>query len=204
MTLKFKSLEDAILLFTDLVSLGPLVIFLTLLYNFIISPSKNLLDLVFFIYLMLAGFIVRFLKDLPYPKSWRWVTDRPKGAANCDYFSRNGLCKPGTPGMPSGHMTHTTIFSVVMILGRYFSSQGKKFNLENIIFYGVNMALVLVMAFARYYKKCHNIPQIIAGFILGSGMGYLFYHLINIFFLETNKNKYILGKGKFLNTQLYF
>ena len=201
MPLEINSLEDALLLFADLVSLAPLVIFLTLLYNFIILPNKNILDLVLFIYLMLAGFIVRFLKDLPYPKSWRWVTDRPKGASNCDYFSRNGLCKPGTPGMPSGHMTHTTIFAVVMILGRYFSAKGRKINIENILFYGINVALIVVMAFARYYKKCHNIPQIIAGFILGSGLGYLFYHLMNIFFLEKNKNQDILGKAKFLKTQ---
>ena len=200
MPLEINSLEDALLLFADLVSLAPLVIFLTLLYNFIILPNKNILDLVLFIYLMLAGFIVRFLKDLPYPKSWRWITDRPLGAGNCDYFSRNGLCKPGTPGMPSGHMTHTTIFAVVMILGRYFSAKGRKINIENILFYGINVALIVVMAFARYYKKCHNIPQIIAGFILGSVLGYLFYHLMNIFFLEKNKNQDILGKAKFLKT----
>ena len=200
MPLKIHSLADAVLLFTDIVSLVPLVIFLTLLYNFIIMPSKNVLDLVFFIYMMLTGFIVRFLKDLPYPKSWRWITDRPKGAANCDYFSRNGLSKPGTPGMPSGHMTHTTIFAVVMILGRYMSSSGKKFNLENILFYGINVALVIVMAFARYYKKCHNIPQIICGFLLGLGLGYLFYHLMKKFFL--GKNNDILGKRKLLKTIL--
>lgn len=196
MSVKIKSLADAVNLFCDIVSLSPLVIFLTLLYNFLILPSKNILDLVFFLYLMLAGFIVRFLKDLPYPKSWRWVTDRPVGARNCDYFSRNGLAKLGTPGMPSGHMTHTTIFATIMILGRYFGATGKNFSLENILFYGVNIALVLVMAFARYYKKCHNIPQIMMGFLLGMVMGVLFYQLIKVFFVK--KKSDILDSNKFL------
>lgn len=196
MPVKINSITDLVNIFTDIVSLSPLVIFLTLLYNFLILPSKNSLDLVLFLYMMLAGFIVRFLKDLPYPKSWRWVTDRPKGAANCDYFSRNGLAKPGTPGMPSGHMTHTTIFATVMIMARYFSARGKEFNLENILFYGVNISLVLVMAFARYYKKCHNLPQISLGFMLGLGMGILFYYLMITFFAK--KKGDILGSNKFL------
>ena len=200
MPLKINSMADAVLLFADIVSLVPLVIFLSLLYNFIINPTKNILDLVFFIYMILAGFIVRFFKDLPYPKSWRYLTDRPKGSANCDYFSRNGLSKPGTPGMPSGHMTHITIFAVVMILGKYMRSSGKKFNLENLLFYGVNVSLVIVMAFSRYYKKCHNIPQIICGFFLGLGLGYLFYQLMKIFFLKDNND--ILGKRKLLKTIL--
>lgn len=202
MTLKPNSFGEVVLLFTDLVSLVPLVISLTLVYNFVIFPRKNLLDLVFFIYYMLAGLIVVFFKFLPYPKSWRYITDRPIGATNCDNFSRSGLCKPGTPGMPSGHMTQTTIFAIVMILGRYFSTKGRKNNFENILFYGVNGALVLVMAFARYYKKCHNIPQIIAGFLLGLGLGSLFYYFMNIFFLKKNKTKDILGNAKFLNTLL--
>lgn len=196
MPVKINSITDLVDIFADIVSLLPLVIFLTLLYNFLILPSKNSLDLVFFLYMMLAGFIVRFLKDIPYPKSWRWITDRPKGATNCDYFSRDGLTKPGTPGMPSGHMTHTTIFATVMIMGRYFSARGKDFSLENILFYGVNISLVLVMAFSRYYKKCHNLPQIALGFMLGLGMGILFYYLIITFF--TNENVDIPGSNKFL------
>ena len=196
MPVKINSITELVDLFADIVSLSPLVIFLTLLYNFLILPSKNTLDLVFFLYMMLAGFIVRFIKDLPYPKSWRWMTDRPKGAANCDYFSRNGLAKPGTPGMPSGHMTHTTIFATVMILGRFWSARGRDISLENILFYGVNISLVLVMAFARYYKKCHNLYQIIAGFFLGLGMGVVFYYLMITFF--SKKKGDLLGNNKFL------
>lgn len=196
MPVYIKSLSDAVNLFADVVSLSPLVIFLTLLYNFLILPSKNVLDLVFFLYMMLAGFVVRFIKDLPYPKSWKWVTDRPKGAANCDYFSRNGPAKPGTPGMPSGHMTHTTIFATVMILGRFISARGKELSLDNLVFYGVNVSLVLVMAFARYHKKCHNLPQIFFGFVLGLGLGVVFFYLMKTFFVK--KKSDVLGSEKFL------
>ena len=196
MPVYIKSLSDAVNLFADVVSLSPLVIFLTLLYNFLILPSKNVLDLVFFLYMMLTGFVVRFIKDLPYPKSWKWVTDRPKGAANCDYFSRNGPAKPGTPGMPSGHMTHTTIFATVMILGRFISARGKELSLDNLVFYGVNVSLVLVMAFARYHKKCHNLPQIFFGFVLGLGLGILFFYLMKTFFVK--KKSDVLGSEKFL------
>ena len=67
MPVYIKSLSDAVNLFADVVSLSPSYIF-NLLYNFLILPSKNVLDLVFFLYMMLAGFVVRFIKDLPYPK----------------------------------------------------------------------------------------------------------------------------------------
>ena len=98
--------------------------------------------------------------------------------------------------MPSGHMTHTTIFAVVMILGRYMSSSGKKFNLENILFYGINVALVIVMAFARYYKKCHNIPQIFLD-CLRIRFRYPIFYLMKTFFVK--KKSDVLGSEKFLN-----
>jgi len=79
------------------------------------------------------------------------VTLRPKEAANCDLLLRNGP-QGFKPGFPSGHMTFATLF------GLYFYGRT-----GNILY----LHVIPMMAYARYTLKCHNGPQIAAGFILG-------------------------------------
>jgi membrane-associated phospholipid phosphatase len=165
----------------DLISIIPLAICLGLLYNFLLFPRKNILDLVLLLYLVSSDLLVKILKSIPYPKYLSPWMDRPKGAKNCDYFSRNGPAPSNTPGMPSGHMTHICLFITVMILGRITSKNGLEFTWDNLFYYGVNFSLVGMMALARYLKKCHNISQILAGSGLGVLLGYLFLEIIKKF-----------------------
>ena len=115
-------MSDKILLFSDLVSIFPLVICFTLLYNFIINPKKNLVDLILFIAIIVSGWIVDLIKALPYKGKMYEITRRPKGSSNCDYFSRNGPSKPNANGFPSGHMTSVSIFGMFMIFSKYYTS----------------------------------------------------------------------------------
>ncbi len=165
----------------DIISIIPLAICLGLLYNFLIFPQKNILDLILLLYLVSSDLLVKIIKSIPYPKSLSYWMDRPNGAKNCDYFSRNGVVPPHTPGMPSGHMTHICLFVTVMMLGRLKTKTGLDVSWDNLFYYGVNSSLVILMAFARYFKKCHNIYQIIAGGFLGFIQGYLFIKIVRKF-----------------------
>lgn len=102
------------------------------------------------------------------PKEFGFLLDRPHGACNTDILSRNGLKPRHTPGFPSGHVTLTTVFSIYRLLRLYHDSTDlysfiHKYPLQ-IVFY---IGLIVLMGFARWYKRCHNIYQIIGGFIVG-------------------------------------
>ena len=55
-------IHSLLLYSADLISTFPLVIYFSLLYNFIINPKKNQVDLVLFISQMLGSLLVRLLK----------------------------------------------------------------------------------------------------------------------------------------------
>lgn len=155
-----------ILFIFDYISALPICIYASLVYTSVIQ--KDIYSFLFFIQLLVVDvFLVPFLKHLPYPNFIYNITRRPVGATNCDYLSK----MPSTlnaPGLPSGHMTVTTMFSVAKML------ENKSTN--SII---LHSCIVVLMALARYYKKCHNIVQIIAGTILGTILGYISFHLYN-------------------------
>ena len=68
-----------------------------------------------------------------------------------------------------------------MICSKYYVSQEKdilKFISKNFLFLVANIGIVALTAFARYYKKCHSILQIVCGTLLGAIIGYLYFHLI--------------------------
>ena len=103
---------------------------------------------------------------------------RPKGAYNTDYLSRNGKVSEDTPGFPSGHMTSMAAFAMYMILRKKGEQDWDEFIRENTVFFWLNVGSVLLMAFARWYKKCHNITQILAGTIYGSVTAYIYFNCI--------------------------
>lgn len=180
----------------DIISIFPLVICLGLLYNFLINPDKNILDLILVSIIILANFSVYLIKRLPYPDSLYDITRRPNGAINSDYLSRNGVCPINSPGMPSGHMTTMALFSSFMILSLWHTSSEKnigKFIKNNIMFIMINIGLVILTAFARYYKKCHTPLQIILGFFYGSFIAYVSFYILH-------KLKMIQKPGKILKT----
>ena len=67
-----------LLLLADIISIVPLVIILSLMYNFFIAPGKNVVDIILAIVIILANFSVEKIKRLPWPKEWDSVTRRPK------------------------------------------------------------------------------------------------------------------------------
>tara|TARA_Y200000002_G_C22452099_1_gene566765 strand:- start:65 stop:592 length:528 start_codon:yes stop_codon:yes gene_type:complete len=172
------------IIFFDFISLLPIVIYFSLLYNFLINPSKNLVNIFLFIYILSSDYLVKIIKNLEYPKKLYKITRRPEGAYNTDYLSRNGKVDPNTPGFPSGHMTTITIFCVFMILAKWkfqypfavFLSENKRFTL-------VHLFMIVITGFARYFKKCHNLFQIIGGFIFGTFMSVIFYFLMKLFLI---------------------
>ena len=117
--------------------------------------------------LIIALFLPQFIKNIIKwinPNNLLWY--RPKGAKGCDFQSIKGYAAPFTSGFPSGHMTLTSyvmIFNILMIVKK--KVQYNKLLLIMLIL--LNLLLILMMAWARYYKKCHNIFQIIGGIILG-------------------------------------
>tara|TARA_B100000123_G_C25592652_1_gene367780 strand:- start:125 stop:649 length:525 start_codon:yes stop_codon:yes gene_type:complete len=172
------------IIFFDFISLLPVVIYFSLLYNFLIDPVKNLVDIFLFIYILMSDYLVKIIKNLNYPPKLYKITRRPEGAYNTDYLSRNGNVPKNTPGFPSGHVTSVTIFSLCMILMKWkFELPWKDFLLNNKRFCFVQFFLIVITGVARYVKKCHNLFQILGGFIFGIIMSVIFYFLMKLFLI---------------------
>ena len=118
--------------------------------------------------LFASSLIADFLKRLPYLKKWESFTVRPEGANNWDLLSKNDYSdKINPPGFPSGHMTTVTFFSSYILFGSETNI------LEKMSLNG----LIIITAWARYFKGVHNIPQILAGILLGLFIGVIFVKL---------------------------
>ena len=168
----------------DFISLLPIVIYFSLLYNFLINPIKNLVDIFLFIYILSADYLVKIIKNMDYSEKMYKITRRPEGACNTDYLSRNGNVSPDTPGFPSGHVTSITIFAVFMLLIKWnFTNSFFTFMGDNKRYCLVHIFLIVITGIARYVKKCHNMFQIIGGFIFGSFMSIIFYFLMKLFLI---------------------
>lgn len=168
-----KQIKLHLLTFFDYVSAIPIAIYIALLYQCILSENINYF-LLFFEMLYVDRIIVPFIKNQDYPNYVRYITDRPQNAQRCDYLSRETTMR-SRAGFPSGHMTVTAMFAVYQICDKFIKNNQLHYDIHLFI----HMMLIVTMGFARYYKKCHNIIQIIAGTILGTFMGYLAFCLNN-------------------------
>ena len=83
------------------------------------------------------------------------LSPRPKGAYDCNLWCNDGA-QEGRPGMPSGHSSQVAFFASF-----YYDQTGNEWIRAGLIFYAL---LVMV---SRYLKRCHTIPQIAAGALLG-------------------------------------
>ena len=162
------------LLFANYLSVLPLI------YSTVIGTyyGMNILQIVppIFTFKYVFGYyssiiVSQLLKYLLHPMFE--FTKRPQGACGCDYNSFKGDSS-GNPGFPSGHMA-TTGFFVTHTLLVLLKKNNIKIKENRIIFIILNILLLLLMGWARHYKKCHSLIQIIAGTILGTILGYLFF-----------------------------
>ena len=97
-------------------------------------------------------------------------TRRPYRANNCDILSKDGLKSPNSPGFPSGHVLSVTFFAI------YFISNYNLTLLQKNSLYLV----ILLTGWARIYKKCHNLFQVIFGVITAIIYNIYFPKFINL------------------------
>ena len=159
-----NNIYNYILLLLDYVSNIPLIIYGSYFYQFVIT--HNFMYLYFCIYLFCCDIIVKCIKRLPYPNILYKFTRRPNGATKCDYLSRDTKYNSNSPGFPSGHMVSITIFSMYKIIEHIWNHEVYEHKLigSYILFH---IWLIFIMGIARYYKKCHTLPQIIFGILFG-------------------------------------
>jgi membrane-associated phospholipid phosphatase len=129
---------------------------MSILLAYIIPPilfaaTKNIIHLKAFIGLLATSVISESIKyNLIGEKS-----PRPFGATNCNLLCNDGN-QAGRPGMPSSHSSQVSFFA------SYYSQQ----TTNPWIRAGLFLYAGAVM-FSRYKKRCHTIPQIVAGALLG-------------------------------------
>jgi len=146
--------------------------FVYILYKFFNTYNIKT-NIKYFYGLILSTSIAQCLKYLiPYPSWFYKYSMRPNGASNCDYLSCGGPVKENTPGFPSGHMTTTSYFTIYNILYIIKNKMNKLFIIPNIV-------LLILMGWARIYKLCHNVVQVLTGTILGTLIGIIFFYKIN-------------------------
>ena len=102
---------------------------------------------------------------------------RPDDATNCSLFNAEGFVGNNS-GFPSGHMGSTSFMTNLF----YFKNCTNK-NIGNYILYNF---WNIFMGYARYNKNCHNLFQIICGYILGLCIAYLFYNKKKIYYYFKN------------------
>ena len=83
------------------------------------------------------------------------LSPRPKGASDCNLWCNDGV-QEGKPGMPSGHSSQVSFFASF-----YYDQTSNEWIRAGLIFYA------LLVMISRYLKRCHTIPQIAAGALLG-------------------------------------
>lgn len=167
-------MKDFLMLLCDYYSIIPIAIYLGMFYLAVYTGNYEE-GISFMIFFFFNNAVTEIIKRLPWPESLWEVTRRPEGAFNTDYFSRNGPAKKDAPGFPSGHMTSMAGFCVYMILRKMGERSLEEFISEEPLFFWMNIFFIFLMGFARWYKKCHNLPQIIGGIVYGSITGYLYY-----------------------------
>jgi membrane-associated phospholipid phosphatase len=97
-----------------------------------------------------------------------WYPDifkRPNGATDCNLFNYGGK-SDHCSGFPSGHVASITFFMEMLVLRN---------NVDVLYNKTTYYVPILLVAYSRYMKKCHNIIQIFAGYLLGYGVANILY-----------------------------
>ena len=149
---------------SDIISSVPLCFYFTLIYLSVINPfQSNIFYIKLFIGLLFTTLSTDMIKRLPYPRFMWEITRRPEGAENTDFLSKNGPAREDAPGFPSGHMS-STVFTLT-ISSYYFT--------QTMLGHILNLIVIALMAWSRWYKGAHNLFQIIGGIGYGCLCAYL-------------------------------
>ncbi len=90
------------------------------------------------------------------------IFKRPDAATDCSLLNSGGPVGD-RGGFPSGHMAVTSYFM------NYLYFKNKDYSLKAKLYYHIP---VVMMASARYMKNCHNVYQIVGGYLLGYGVAF--------------------------------
>ena len=162
----------------DLLSLTVFAIILAPVFLFLVTGEIH--HLLILIGLLATDVVTRTIKYLTRNiKTLPYVFRRPSDASNCDIINKGGSCG-GMPGMPSGHVATAAFF---------FTSE-YQFVPKNmrISYVSIATCVVIAIGLSRYTKRCHSIPQIVCGAILGIGLGLLFRAIFLHFKRKISKN----------------
>lgn len=129
-----------------------------LVYALVAYPFIRIIDVYSLPYLhLIIGIILClvFIKVTRFLPALHPVMLRPKGACNCN-IANSGGCYANKIGMPSGHVLLTAFIVSWLVI-------------QNPNPFKVALAsfMIVIVAIARYKKKCHNITQVIAGAVIG-------------------------------------
>lgn len=133
----------------DMLSLSLMPLVLSPLYFW--YTTQNTYHLFVFAGIILIVISVEALKHFVFSDQ-----HRPPNAKGCDLFCLHETDE-NKPGMPSGHVATVAFYGVL-------------YNITNPLY----ILYVALIATSRYRKHCHTIPQIIAGLLFGSGVGFLY------------------------------
>ena len=159
--------------FSDIISSLPLCFYFTLIYLSVIkSPPASLLYLKIFGGLMFTTLTTDFIKRLPYPNFLWEITRRPEGAKYRFSFKE---------WTSASRCTRFPIRSYVCYC--LYSIMCSYYFVETNIGHVLNLLIVLLMAWSRWYKGVHNIFQIVGGIGYATLCSY-----IAIFLIGENSN----------------
>ena len=118
------------------------------------------------------------------------IFKRPTGAINCSLFNTGGLVDHKS-GFPSGHVTITSFLMNMLFLRNKTSTTTWK----SMILYNIP---VVLMGYARILKGCHNLIQVVAGYLLGYCVANVLYYFENevIMFLDKLYSYFFNNKQK--------
>jgi len=133
--------------FWDLVSISELGVVLSPIYFYFQTTDPK--HIIAILGTIVTAAIVESSKIYLFP-FW----SRPAGARGCDLLTIDGSAE-NKPGFPSGHSAMIAYF-------------GAFYGLWNSPYF---LMYVAAIAASRYFKRCHSIPQIVAGLILGVVLG---------------------------------